>query len=98
MRINCTWRIQVPFYVNLAVSVTNFNIPSFDTNLCPSDYLAIGSGSNPGSNLISRTCGSSLPPPVVITNAARGNAWINFYSDGFNQAPSFRLTYFTSGM
>lgn len=84
--------------MNVTVSVTNFNIPSFDTNRCPSDFLAIGSGSSPGSNLISRSCGTSLPPPILVTNQARGNVWINFVSDGFNQAPSFRLTYSTSGM
>ncbi|EDV28197.1 uncharacterized protein TRIADDRAFT_53561 [Trichoplax adhaerens] len=95
--VNCTWRIQLPFYLNVTVSVTNFNVPSPDTNRCPSDFLAVGSGSDPNKGLISRLCGTSVPAPILITSSsARGNVWIRYFSDGFNQAPTFRLAYTSS--
>ncbi|KAF6197504.1 hypothetical protein GE061_020135, partial [Apolygus lucorum] len=88
---DCVWQIDYPEETTIRIQFNSLDLDMTGStvNDCSSDYLAIHNGGSPSSPMISKSCGTILPPDLVTLS---NSLWIHFHSDGSNQAKGFKIT------
>ena len=83
---DCKWRIMAPYNQKVLLYFTSIDLE----DCCSCDYVKILDGSYSYSNLLTKGCGSILPPPV--TSSGR-YLYMTFRSDNSGQRQGFVAHY-----
>ncbi|XP_078364332.1 uncharacterized protein LOC144648698 isoform X1 [Oculina patagonica] len=76
---NCQWLIEAPYGERILIYFTTFDVEDSYDGQCSYDSVNIFDGQNSFASLLSKSCGSSLPPPVYSSGRY---IYMQFTSDG----------------
>lgn len=91
---DCGYKISMPGYFDVEVSVNELNIPDSSVN-CSNSYLALydaADDQSPG-KLITKLCGTMQNVGTTVFRSTDSTMFLRFKGDGVNSGRGFNITY-----
>jgi len=91
---DCGYFVQIPENKRIQLDFNVFSVASAPPQ-CSQDYVAIYDGTNTSAPLLTKKCGSTIPPSILTSGR---NLYLRFVSDSSGVGNGFRAVYRTVGI